>query len=75
MSAEEQGPTARTLQEPDQLSESLAMRTWASVSGFEPWRMAVAVLYIHAKPPTMNLRTGRSASERAELRRFAREQR
>ena len=54
------------------MSESLALRTLPSVSGFAPWRMVAAVLYTHAQPPTANLGTGRSASERAGLRWFTR---
>ena len=45
VSAEEQGPTARTLKGPVQLSASLALSTLASVLAFTPWRMVEAELY------------------------------
>ena len=54
MPAAEQGPTARTLCGPVQLSESLALRTLASVSGFAPCRMVAAVVFTYAQPPTAN---------------------
>ena len=44
-----------------------------SVSVFAPWRVVAAVLYTHTQPPTANLGTGRSASERVEFRRSTRE--
>ena len=50
------------------MSESLILGILASVSVFAPWKMVAAVLYTHAQPPTENLGTGRSASERAEFR-------
>ena len=46
MSLEEEGQTARFLfRGPAQLSESLTLRAFASVSAFAPWQMVVAVLY------------------------------
>ena len=69
MSAEEQGPTARNLYGPVQLSEGLASRTLTSVSVLAPWRMVAAVLYTHAQTPTVKLETGCSASEKAEFQR------
>ena len=73
MSAGVLGPTARTLLGPVQLNESLDLRTLASVSVFAPWRVVATVLCTHTQPLTANFGTGRSASERAELRRFTRE--
>ena len=55
MSAEKQGPTTRIFQGLVQLSESLVVRTLASVSVLAPWRMVAVVLYTHAQPPTTNL--------------------
>ena len=73
VSAEEQGPTARTLQGAVQLTASLALSTLASMLAFTPWRTMEAELYTHAQPPTTNLGAGRSASARVEVRRLTRE--
>ena len=55
------------------MGENLALRTLTFVSVFAPWRMVAAVLYTHTQPPTANLGTAHSASERAESRRSTRE--
>ena len=49
------GPIARTLLGPFQVSESLALRTLASVSVFAPWRVVATVLYTHTQRPKTNL--------------------
>ena len=48
VSAAEQGPTARTLYRPVQLSASFALSTLASVFAFTPWRMVGAELHTYA---------------------------
>ena len=72
-SAALQGPTARILYGPVQLSASLALSTLVSVFAFTPWRMVEAELHTHAQPPEAKLGAGRSASARAEFMRLARE--
>ena len=59
VSAAEQGPNARIVDGPVQLSASLALSTLASVFAFTPWRMVEAELYTHAQPPVAKCWTQR----------------